>query len=125
MNNEITFTPRGLLIGLLLILSICAVIFLIVLILKLIRTISKVNKILEDNEKAINQTIKELPGIAENASETLENVKDITGTANNVVSDVGGLVDSFASPEGPAGVIASVAGAVVSIIQIVREFLDK
>lgn len=125
MNNEITFTPRGLLVGLLLVLSIFAVTFLIVLILKLIKTISKVNKILDDNEKAINQTIKELPTIAENASETLENVKDITGTANDVVSDVGGLVDSFASPEGPAGVIASVAGAIVNVIQIVREFFNK
>lgn len=125
MNKQFTFTPKELLVGLLLLLAVVAFVFLIILLIKLISAIGRVNKLLASNEENIEKTLHDLPVITENTSITLANVRGITDVANDVVSDVGELVDSFVTPSGPAGILASVAGAVVSVVQVVREFSGK
>ena len=124
-NISLPFTWGELLLGLLLIAATVALIALAVVLFKVVGALKSVNKLLKDNGPAIDETLQKLPSIVTSVDETLTNVNGITGSINTVVTDVGELVNTFTTPDGPTGVIASVAGAVVSVIQVVRELGDN
>lgn len=124
-NISLPFSWSQLLLGLLAVAGIVAVIALIVLLIRLAGTVKKVNKLLSDNAPQLDETIKKIPSIATSADETLSNVNNITGSVNDVVTDVKEVVDTFTTPEGAGGIVASVAGAVVSVLQVIREMKDK
>ena len=110
-NINLPFTWGDLLIGVLLLAATTALIVLTIVLIKAVKTFKMVNALLKKNGPAIDETIK--------------NVNNITGSVNQTVSNVGALVENYTAPDGPAGMIASIAGTVVSVIQIVRELGNK
>lgn len=124
-NITLPFSWSQLLLGLLAVAGIVAVVVLTVLLVRVAKTVKKVNKLLGDNAPQLDETIKKLPSIATSADETLANVNNITGSVNNVVTDVKEVIDTFTTPDGAGGVVASVAGALVSVLQIIKEMKDK
>lgn len=124
-NIYLPFTWNDLLVGILLLAAIVALVVCTVLLIKGIKIFKLVHTLLRNNGPAIDAAIQKFPSIATGVDETVQNVNEITGSVHHVVTNIEDLVETFATPEGPTGVFASVAGGVVRVIQIFRGMCKK
>jgi len=125
MNEPIVVTPYGVLVGLLILTGLVALIFLIICLIKLYTILRKVNKILDTNEKAISETIQNLPVLTETATSACENVRDFSESANDVFINLGSAVASDGSEEGLISTISDITSIVTKIVQVVSGFFKK
>ena len=108
---RLPFSWGELLVGLLIMAAIAVCVFLIIALAGAVKTFKKLNALLKKNGPAVDKTIA--------------NIQSITDDVNQVTSNLGALAETITEPEGPAGVVASVVGTVVHVIQCVREMGNK
>ena len=111
MNTQITMGQ--LVITILVIIGGALGVYLVMLAYQLFRTVQKINSILDSNKENIDNTMKSIPGIA-------ENVNAITGSVKQKTE----LIDSFFGDKdeasGTSG-LESLISTIASILEIVNE----
>lgn len=70
------------------ILGCVAIVYLIMTLNKVLKLITNVNSILEQNKDNLNQTISDLPSIANNVNDACQNIKDISDVATETTADL-------------------------------------
>lgn len=125
MNEPIVLTPYGVLTGLLILTGLVALIFLIICLIKLYTILCNINKIIDNNDKAISKTIQNLPVLTETATDAFENVKEFTESANDVFLNLSGAVASEVSEDGIISIISDITSIVTKIVQVISGFFKK
>jgi methyl-accepting chemotaxis protein len=93
--------------------------------LKFIKLLNKVNGILDNNTKNINNTLQALPEMTENLNEAAITAKRAFGSMNEITDNVNGIVATAAEAEETVGSFANVVAIITNVAGFIAGLFNK